>query len=84
MTSSARQHKSAGVDLRADVCDQVPAIGSAESNLGVVVQHLYVRGAEPVRLTRIRVDGDTAIATYSNGDRPQLRKINGRWLIDSF
>ena len=35
-------------------------------------------------MTGIRVDGDTAVATYSNGDRTPLRKVDGRWLIDSF
>jgi hypothetical protein len=35
-------------------------------------------------MTNIRVDGATAGASYSNGDRTRLRKVKGRWLIDSF
>jgi hypothetical protein len=45
---------------------------------------LVVVSAKPPRLTDIRVNGNTAVASYSNGDRTQLRKVNGRWLIDSF
>jgi hypothetical protein len=40
--------------------------------------------AEPPRMTDIRVDGDTAVASYSSGDRTRLRKVDGHWLIDSF
>ena len=39
---------------------------------------------KPPRVTGIRVDGDTAVASYSNDDRTRLRKVDGRWLIDSF
>ena len=50
----------------------------------MIEQHLYLHDAEPPRMTGIKVDGSTAVASYSNGDRIQLRKVNGRWLIDSF
>jgi hypothetical protein len=38
---------------------------------------------EPPRLIDIRVDGDTAVAVYSDGHRTRLRELSGRWLIDS-
>ena len=39
--------------------------------------------SEPPRMTGIRVSGDTAVATYSNGRERELRKVNGRWLLDA-
>jgi hypothetical protein len=35
-------------------------------------------------MTDIRIDGATAVASYSNGARTRLRKVGGRWLIDSY
>ena len=52
------------------------------ANVGVTIVELIE--SERPRMTGIRVDGDTAVATYSNGDRTPLRKVDGRWLIDSF
>jgi hypothetical protein len=64
MTEHARRHY-ADTDVRAAVCNV------AEPNTRLVVQHLYISGprSEPPRMTGIRVDGDTAVATYSNDDR---------------
>lgn len=38
----------------------------------------------PPRLTDIRIDGARAVATYADGNRTQLRKVDGRWLVDSY
>ena len=39
---------------------------------------------ETPRMIRVRVHGDTAVVTCSDGDERRLRKIHGRWLIDSY
>jgi hypothetical protein len=36
------------------------------------------------RMTGVRVDGESAVVTFSDGSRRSLRKIRGRWLIDSY
>jgi hypothetical protein len=40
--------------------------------------------SEPPRMTEVRVNGDTAAVTFSDGRQTRLRKAHGRWLIDSY
>jgi hypothetical protein len=54
---------------------QVAEFGVAEAELVV---------SEPARMTSVRVNGDTAVVNYSDGEQRRLRKIHGRWLIDSY
>lgn len=81
MTDRARR---AYVVAGVEICDEAHAFDTVKSKGNVVVQHLYVHDHEPPHMTGIRVDGDTAVASYSNGDPTTLRRLNGRWLIDSF
>jgi hypothetical protein len=69
----------AGINPLADVWNEAYTTDSVEPNTNVV----YVLDAEPPRMTGIRVDGDTAVARYPNGERTRLRRLN-HWLIDSF
>lgn len=80
-----RRYIDEGINPHARTCSEpyeFEASGSDTSgDLAVVAEIVPL---EPPRMTNIRVDGDTAVASYSNGDRTRLRKVNGRWLIDSF
>jgi hypothetical protein len=81
MTDRARRaYVVAGVEL----CREAHPFNSVEQSGHMVVQHLYVYDHEPPHVTAIQVDGDTAVASYSSGDPTTLRRLNGRWLIDSF
>ena len=60
-----------------EVIEKPPSLGGV-TLLAVIVEY------EPPRMTRIRVNGDSAVVTFSDGDDRQLRKVDGRWLIDAY
>ncbi len=87
MTERARRrYMDEGINPHARTCSEAYEFDAVEPDTADDRAYTYaeVVPSEPPRMTDIRVDGATAVASYSNGDRTRLRKVNGRWLIDSF
>jgi hypothetical protein len=85
MTERARRrYMDGGINPHARTCSEAYKFDTVELDAAEVGAYAEIVPSEPPRVTNIRVDGATAVASYSNGDRTRLRKVNGRWLIDSF
>jgi hypothetical protein len=86
MTERARRrYMDEGINPDARRCSEAYEFDAVETDtVGDLAATAEVVASEPPRMTGIRVDGATAVASYSNGDRTRLRKVDGRWLIDSF
>jgi hypothetical protein len=85
MTKRAQQqYIEAGIDPHARTCTAAYDSDPVQESTEMLVQTLVVTEIEAPRITSIRVSGDRAVAIYSYGDPTRLRKIKGRWLIDSF
>ena len=80
-----RRYIDEGINSHARTCSEAYEFEAAEPDTAdALAVTAEIVPLEPPRMTNIRVDGDTAVASYSNGDRTRLRKVNGSWLIDSF
>jgi hypothetical protein len=85
MTERARRrYMDEGINPHARTCSEAYEFDAVEPDTAHDLAYAEIVPSEPPRMTDIRVDGATAVASYSNGERTRLRKINGRWLIDSF
>jgi hypothetical protein len=85
MTERARRRfMDDGINPHARTCSEAFEPGAIESHRAFAVIDAEIVPSEAPRMTTIRVNGDAAVASYSNGDRTRLLKLNGRWLIDSF
>ena len=85
MTERARQrYMSDAINPGARTCGEAYQHHAVEPDPDAAHSYAAAVPIEPPRVTGIRVDGDIAVATYSNDDRTRLRKVDGRWLIDSF
>ena len=85
MTERARRrYMDQGINPHARTCSEAYEFDAVELDTADSLAYAEIVPLEPPRVTSIRVDGATAVASYSNGDRTRLRKVNGRWLIDSF
>ena len=85
MTERARRrYMASGINSHARTCSEAYEYEAVQADMAFGVSEAELVSSEPPRMTGIRVNGDIAVASYSNGDRTRLRKVNGRWLIDSF
>jgi hypothetical protein len=88
LTERARRRFMAdGINPRARTCDQAytaPTTIMPTEGTVIVETLSAVDDPEAPRMTDIQIDGDRAVARYSNGGRTRLQKVHGRWLIDSY
>jgi ketosteroid isomerase-like protein len=68
----------------ARTCSEAFAVVEEQQATEFGVSEAELVSSEPARMTSVRVDGDTAVVSYSDGAQRRLRKIRGRWLIDSY
>src|SRR5262245_1956310 len=78
MTTRARQrYMQDGTNPRARTCSEATE-DTDTAEFGVTFATVLEIGpSDPPRLTDIRVDGDAAVAIYSDGHRTRLRRIDG-------
>jgi hypothetical protein len=68
----------------APTCREALAVGKEQQTAFGVAEAELIESDAPRRMTSVRVNGDTAVANFSDGRQSRLRKIHGRWLIDSW
>lgn len=87
MTERARRRFIAdGINPRARTCSEAYEPPANETTAGTLIFATLTAVEHPdaPRVTHIRIYGDRAVARYSNGGPTQLRRVRGRWLIDSY
>jgi hypothetical protein len=67
----------------ASSCRQAFTVGK-EQQTSFGVSEAELVQSDPPRMTEVRVHGDTAVVSFSDGTQSRLRKIRGGWLIDSY
>jgi hypothetical protein len=68
---------------RAPDCREAFTVDTEQQTAFGVSEAELIESEAPRRVTSVRVDGDTAVVNFSDGRQSRLRKIHGRWLIDS-
>lgn len=68
---------------RAPNCREAFTVDTQQQTAFGVSEAELVESKAPRRMTSVRVNGDTAVVNFSDGRQSRLRKIRGRWLIDS-